>query len=250
MNRTLKRVLGLTGSVVVGLAGAVTFASAAQAHHANVTGTAPCLEADGTWEVTWSVNDWDWKGWDPQLGAGWITGVTSTSDSEIVGDFSLDTTSDDDVFLPYPGETPLSATQVVTDVDAESVTLKVAGEWSNGQTDMGDGHKATVLKPTQECEQPEEPSAETSASAVSDCFAITITASNSNPEALAEFTHPERGRAGDRYPRGRGAARALVPRRRPGFGVLGRGDRRRGRAGRLRMGRPCRLPRVRCDRIL
>lgn len=189
MNRTLKRVLGLTGSVVVGLAGAVTFASAAQAHHPNVEGVAECL-ADGSWQVTWKVAEGDWPGKPDDLTAV-IAGVDPDPDfdSEISGAFSRDTTEGDNVALPDPefGEAPIEATQVIPAGEA-TADLTVNAKWSNGHLDGGSG--ATAYKPKDDCaekpEEPEEP--ETSVSYSSDCFAITITAANHNAEDLAEFT--------------------------------------------------------------
>ncbi|MCC3762129.1 LPXTG cell wall anchor domain-containing protein [Glycomyces sp. TRM65418] len=186
MNRTLKRVLGLTGSVMLGLAGAVTFASAAQAHHPDVTGTPTCLP-DGSWQVEWAVVEGDWHNKPADLEA-WIDTVESDSDAEITGAFTLGTTFGDKVKLPDPelDEAPITATQVL-DAGVESVSLKVATKWSNERTDPGE--PVTVEKPDTGCQpDPEPETPEPALTHHSDCFGITVTVSNGNPEALSTFT--------------------------------------------------------------
>ncbi|WP_199041349.1 LPXTG cell wall anchor domain-containing protein [Glycomyces salinus] len=178
MNRTLKRVLGLTGSVVVGLAGAVTFASAAQAHHPEVSGTADCV--DGNWEVTWTATLIAPPGDDVPDGV--ITAINPTEPA-IDGDLQVGATG--------PHGAAFTGVQTFPG-DTTEASLTVAAEWDyeGDQHDVKDERTGTVeFKGTCEADEEPEPEVpETSVGYSSDCFAITITASNSNPEALAEFT--------------------------------------------------------------
>ncbi|THV31213.1 LPXTG cell wall anchor domain-containing protein [Glycomyces paridis] len=187
MNRTLKRVLGLTASVTLGLAGAVAFASGAQAHHTEVAPTTDCLAADGSWTVTWSATDWAWKSYgDGNLGAGTITKVTSTPDVALNGDIAVGET------LPYPGEGSLTATQTFG-ADVEQATLVIKAEWPNGQKGDNKQYLKTAYKPTQLCEPDDEPStpapvADAQQESWSDCFGLTVWVANLNPDKLATFT--------------------------------------------------------------
>ena len=174
MNRTLKRVLGLTGSVMLGVAGAVTFASAAQAHHVELKGNAVCVEdGSGDWTVTWEATDWTN---DPE-NRGWITAVDSGDlDGEIVVDAEL----------PLLGSgTPLVSTETLTS-DFASASLQIAGKWKNGNTNQG--KLVTVYQPEGGCEPEEEPQPEANFSVWSDCFGVNVEVENKNEEALAEFT--------------------------------------------------------------
>ncbi|WP_030158354.1 LPXTG cell wall anchor domain-containing protein [Glycomyces sp. NRRL B-16210] len=188
MNRTLKRVLGLTASVAIGLVGAVTFASAAQAHHTEATPTTRCLD-DGGWEVTWSVTDWEWKNY-PHFNikeAGEITGVTPSVDVPLVGGIEVGKK------LPYPGsnDTPLTSTQTF-DASVESATLiidaKWKNKWSDNETGNNKGHLQTAYPPAGGCEKPEEPKPEPYIEAWSDCVALYVWVGNGNPDKLATFT--------------------------------------------------------------
>lgn len=178
MNRTLKRVLGLSGSVVLGLAGAVTFASAAQAHHADYWGTSACND-DGTWTVTWEATDGTWPGKDANLTAA----VQSwTVDGEVSGPLFAEGAP-----LPAHGSTEtLKGTQVVSgDVPAVSLALDV--KWSNKKEEPGQPYM--VSQPDGGCDAPEEdPEPGFTIDSEVDCVGIWVEADNTNPEALAEFT--------------------------------------------------------------
>lgn len=175
MNRTLKRVLGLTGSVMLGLAGAVTFASAAQAHHVTYSGVPECTD-DG-WIVKWEATDWegkpaDIKGYVASYEAnGSLTGNLAVADAE----------------LPeFGSSTPLTGTQMMT-LDDETATLILNGRWDNGQTN--EGTPVTVSQPDGGCEgEPADPEPVTAVGSEVDCVGIWVWAENQNPEALEEFT--------------------------------------------------------------
>ncbi|MDA1358034.1 LPXTG cell wall anchor domain-containing protein [Glycomyces luteolus] len=172
MNRTLKRVLGLSGSVVLGLAGAVTFASAAQAHHPTVSGFSTCAK-DGGWTVTWLVEDWEGT----QNATGTITAV--------VGDLD----EDGDIFvgaaLPaYGSEEVLEGTQSFTADQTDEVTLSVSAEWTNGA--KGTTVSLPVGPPMDGCDGEEGPVVGFGGQA--DCVGIEARAWNKNPDDLQEFT--------------------------------------------------------------
>ncbi len=121
MNRTLKRVLGLTGSVALGIAGAVTFASAAQAHHVEIEGITECTP-DGGWTVVWQVTDWN----SDNGSVGTITAVDAelNEGSEIAVD----------AVLPHPtsGNYLEGSQNFASDVTEASI--KVNAKWDNGAT--------------------------------------------------------------------------------------------------------------------
>ncbi|WP_157930565.1 LPXTG cell wall anchor domain-containing protein [Glycomyces xiaoerkulensis] len=177
MNRTLRRVLGLAGSVVVGLGGAVAFASGAQAHHPVVTGEAACTD-DG-WKVTWTVEFVAPTGGEVPIGT--IEEI-DPEDSDLDADL-VDQAG-------YHGDT---VTGVQTfDSSVTEASLKVRAFW-----DYPDDHhwgdvnewsqRGRVTAPS-DCDPDQEPTPEIGLSAQSDCFGIAVTADNNNSEALAEFT--------------------------------------------------------------
>ncbi|MDN3238559.1 LPXTG cell wall anchor domain-containing protein [Glycomyces tritici] len=177
MNRTLKRVLGLSGSVVLGLAGAVTFASAAQAHHSDYWGTSVCNE-DGTWTVTWEATDGTWPGKEDDLTA---TVKSWTVEGDVSGPLFVEGAA-----LPANGSTDtLKGTQVVSG-DVETVSLVLTSKWSNTVEDTGAPY--IVSQPEGGCDTPEEPEPGFVLDSDIDCVGIWVWADNTNPEALAEFT--------------------------------------------------------------
>lgn len=174
MNRTLKRVLGLTGSVALGIAGAVTFASGAQAHHPEIKGITECTP-DGGWTVVWQVTDWD----SDNDAVGTITEVDAefNENSEIVVGAELPAFDSGDYL---EGSQNLTA-----DETTASVTIK--GAWTNGATGERTG---TVSAPEGGCtgEPPAEAEPEYEFGGGSDCVGVYVWADNYNPDALAEFT--------------------------------------------------------------
>lgn len=178
MNRTLKRVLGLAGSVALGVTGALTFASAAQAHHPEVTGTAVCVD-DG-WEVSWEV-----KLVAPPGRDGEITEI-NPAEPEIDGALQVGATAG-------PGEV-LTGTQIY-DSSATEAKLDVTAVWNkdDGKTESKWGKvvKSATGRVTFDgtCneEPPSDPDPEISVHSLSDCFGIYVVANNNSEESLAEF---------------------------------------------------------------
>lgn len=177
MNRTLKRVLGLTGSVILGAAGAVTFASAAQAHHVEVEGITECAP-DGGWTVVWQVTDWT----DSTDASGVITAVDVefNENSEIVVGATL----------PQGEGNYLEGSQTFgEDVESASINLEALWTYKDGHTVPGKG-QGVVSAPEGGCaeEPPAEPEPEVELYGWTDCLGIYVEANNYNEEALAEFT--------------------------------------------------------------
>lgn len=184
MNRTLKRVLGLAGSVALGVVGAVAIGSAAQAHHVEVEWSSECVD-DG-WVVTWEVTDWNSR----NGATGTITKVTA--DGELSGDIV------EGAVLPHPdSDEKLVATQKVGN-DVAKVSLKIDAQWDNKNFGSGQGE---AFQPEGGCEQPVEHESAVAVSAASDCFGIGIVSSNENPDKLAEITYvPSDGEAVSQTP--------------------------------------------------
>jgi LPXTG-motif cell wall-anchored protein len=173
MNRTLKRVLGLAGSAVLGLAGAVTFASAAQAHHVEIEGITECTQ-DGGWTVVWQVTDWASQG----IGAGVIDTVT------VDGEFNEGTEIVAGAELPHPDSGNYLEGSQNFGADVATASITVDASWPNGNTGTG---SALVSAPEGGCEA-EEPRPEAYVDVWTDCFGINVYAWNESEEALAEFT--------------------------------------------------------------
>jgi LPXTG-motif cell wall-anchored protein len=178
MNRTLKRVLGLTGSVMLGVAGAVTFASAAQAHHPTITGITECGQ-DGGWNVTWQVTDWEGT----KDAVGTITAVEGefNEGNEIVVGAVLPANDSGDHLV---GSQDFAA-------DVESATISVSAAWTNTAEGTTEGF---VTAPDEDC-SPEtspspdpEPEPDAAYGYDADCVGIYVWAENYNEDALQEFT--------------------------------------------------------------
>jgi len=174
MNRTLKRVLGLTGSVMLGIAGAVTFASAAQAHHVEIKGITECTP-DGGWTVVWQVTDWN-----SDNGA---VGTITSVDAELNEGSEIK----DGAVLPHPSTGNYLEGSANYGADLESAEITIEAEWDNGVKGNGSG---AVSAPEGGCteEPPAEPEPDVEAGGWSDCFGVYVEAYNYNEEALAEFT--------------------------------------------------------------
>lgn len=180
MNRTLKRVLGLTGSVALGIAGAVTFASGAQAHHPEITGSTECAE-NGDWTVTWKVTDWD----SDNGSTGVITEILEAELNEAseiyVG-----------AELPLYGSSDyLEGSQTFgSDVESASITIKAKWDKDDWNHSVYGERSHTVFAPADGCDEepPAEPEPEFEYGGGSDCVATHVWAENYNPDALAEFT--------------------------------------------------------------
>jgi LPXTG-motif cell wall-anchored protein len=177
MNRTLKRVLGLTGSAVLGVAGAVTFASAAQAHHVVVDGIVECTP-EGGWTVVWQVTDW--------TEATDATGVITAVDAELNENSEIAVAA----VLPKGAGNYLEGSQTFTsDVEYAEINIEALWTYADGTSVPGAG-QGKVSAPEGGCaeEPPADPEPEVEVYGWVDCLGIYVEASNYNEEALAEFT--------------------------------------------------------------
>ena len=52
-----KRAAAIAAGALLGMSGAVALATPASAHHPIIVGSAPCVEADGTWKASWLVTN-------------------------------------------------------------------------------------------------------------------------------------------------------------------------------------------------
>jgi LPXTG-motif cell wall-anchored protein len=177
MNRTLKRVLGLTGSVMLGVAGAVTFASAAQAHHVEFEGTAECVE--GGWIVNWEATDWEGK--PAEIGAGTIDSFEVNA-----GELSGDLAADNAVLPEFGSETPITGVQTLS-LEDTTASLTLNAVWPNNQANSA---SRTVSQPEGGCaeETPEEPEPSFEYGGFYECTSVYAWGENYTEDALAEFT--------------------------------------------------------------
>ncbi|MEU5941606.1 cell wall anchor protein [Micromonospora sp. NPDC047548] len=60
VNKPFRRLLALAGVMLLGMLAALVAASPAAAHHTRVSGAAEC-QPDGTYEITWQVNNGSWE---------------------------------------------------------------------------------------------------------------------------------------------------------------------------------------------
>ncbi len=119
MNRPLKRLLALTGSVFLGTLGAVVLGSPAQAHHNTITASAACAE-DGKIKITWSVENSE----DDKTET--ITAVNKTPSDAITG-IAVGTT----IGKGGTAEGKITGIQLVDD-DTDWASLELKATWSNG----------------------------------------------------------------------------------------------------------------------
>jgi LPXTG-motif cell wall-anchored protein len=53
----LKRTVAVAAGAFIGLAGAFAITGPASAHHPEISGSSSCVNADGTWQVTWTLSN-------------------------------------------------------------------------------------------------------------------------------------------------------------------------------------------------
>ncbi|GAB4047651.1 LPXTG cell wall anchor domain-containing protein [Catellatospora paridis] len=123
----LRRLLAVTGSVTLGLMGAVALASPAQAHHTDPSGFAQCTPTE--WVITWTIKNWD-------------TDLTATVDLVAKPDTPIKSIVDGSNLdgATLPGKSKKNGKWVVGELVGEQrvplstdkVELVVKGTWSNG----------------------------------------------------------------------------------------------------------------------
>ncbi|BCJ54666.1 hypothetical protein Asp14428_61410 [Actinoplanes sp. NBRC 14428] len=140
----LRRTTAVAAGALIGLAGVVAFAAPASAHHPIVSGSASCVNEDGSWQVTWKVANSE------RDLVGKITNVVLTpADSTITG-ITVEAS------LPTAGNGTLEGVQTLPP-SAESADLSVTAEWQRSQLITATrGAERPVQKPTEKC-KPETP---------------------------------------------------------------------------------------------
>lgn len=109
-----RRLLSIAAATVAGLAAALVIASPASAHHIDI-GVSKTCQQDGTWKVTWTVNNSE-----DDL-AGKVTAVALTPAGTTVSNIVVD------AVLPADGS--LVGTQIVPG-DAAGATISVTVHWN------------------------------------------------------------------------------------------------------------------------
>ncbi len=141
----LRRTTAAIGGALIGLTGALVFASPAGAHHPIVSVGTRCASADGSWQVTWHVLNSE------RDVPGKIRELVSDPNVAIDG-FAVGTE------FPVRSGGVIKGTQKF-EAGVESATLMLKGEWvRDGQVIVNDGFHpeaiGRVSKPKKKCDEP------------------------------------------------------------------------------------------------
>ncbi|GIE27362.1 hypothetical protein Ait01nite_004070 [Actinoplanes italicus] len=140
----LRRVAALAAGSLIGIAGAVAFASPALAHHSIVKGSSECI--NGEWVVDWTVN---------AIG----DGKQGREFKWVKVDFSSTTNKIDNADIAvngkwHPSDTELKGKQRVPATE-KSATLAVEAVWNNEARDSDPGKYTVTFEGA--CEAPSTP---------------------------------------------------------------------------------------------
>jgi LPXTG-motif cell wall-anchored protein len=140
----LRRAAALAAGSLIGIAGAVAFASPALAHHSNVSGTSECI--NGEWVVDWKAT---------AIG----DGKQGREFKWVKVEFSSTTNKVDNEDLSvngkwHPSDIPLTGKQRVPGAE-KSATLSVEAVWNNEAKDSQPGTYTVNFSGV--CEKPSEP---------------------------------------------------------------------------------------------
>lgn len=187
MNRlSLRRILSVAAAGVLGLVGAIVFASPASAHHTVLDYVAKC--EDGQWKITWTVTESH-----PTHGKDVPTKMMFHDVTEYVNGSTTSLTGADLAFTNsnptanvYPYNLPGPYTKVQTfPADTTSVALSLLGKWNNGYGETQLQSK-TVNLASNSCGQ-NTPKA--TATYGSNCDGtVNVTLRNDQGPAVAHFT--------------------------------------------------------------
>lgn len=126
----MRRILAAVAAVFVAMMSAVLIAAPAHAHHTTVSGNVAC-GSNGTWVITWRVENWDGGG-------------TATVNGSSRGVVPTGTT--------IANDTAKTFTETVT--AAATISLSVDARWSSGSTATNTGKVLASSFPT-DCAPPE-----------------------------------------------------------------------------------------------
>ncbi|MFE9189142.1 cell wall anchor protein [Micromonospora sp. NPDC007208] len=162
-----RRVAAIAAGALIGLAGVVTFAAPASAHHSEIQVKADCDTATGEWVATWTVKTFapgDVTSYKfSEVSAKTYVGDTA-SDATIVG-----ITATEEKVYPYAVKDAVTATQRL-DAKTTKATLSVRAMWNNEFVD--DQLRSASIEFSGTCakEQPPVPATpKPTANVASDC---------------------------------------------------------------------------------
>ena len=151
----LRRTSTVLGGALMGLVGVATFATPALACHTTITVDNRCVNADGTWVVTWKVQNSE-----PNI-EGHVSDVKTrvrplSSDSGTLTGITVG------AILPKNGDGILTGTQTLP-ASATRTKLLVEGTWQIGNRGIVNTSESNwVTVPTEKCEPTPQPSESTS----------------------------------------------------------------------------------------
>ncbi len=166
----LRRATALVAGSLIGMAGAVAFASPALAHHSEISGSAKCL--DGEWVVDWRVN---------AVGSGeagqkfTFTQVALTPAGTTIDNPNIATG------IELPAGVPLTGKQRIPATTTERwATLTVASEWTSKWGKVTEKYPVTEqVRLRGKCTPPTNPSPSPSASSASPSPSVSSPAPSS-----------------------------------------------------------------------
>jgi LPXTG-motif cell wall-anchored protein len=135
----LRRTTAVIAGTFLGMAGVVAFAAPASAHHPVVVPVSSCVNADGTWQVSWRVTnserdiEGDVVSWSTTARRSTITGLT-------VG-----------AKLPKAGQGELLAEQTNIPAARANANLVVEAHWVRNGKDINESNSGQAPKPTEVC---------------------------------------------------------------------------------------------------
>ena len=149
--KKLRRSATVIGGSFLGLGIAAALATPALACNSTITGVPSCVNADGTWSVTWSVTS------DKSNTAGTIIGVHTTPDNAQLTNIVVDKAHP--VSVPAQGQAPLTGVETLG-ADDTKARLQIVVSYP-----IGDHHKPRPItdsspivdKPSQHCTPPSTP---------------------------------------------------------------------------------------------
>ncbi len=162
-----RHVMAVTASALIGIAGALTLASPASAHHSVVKVTAECDTAAGEWVTTWTVNSYAPEGVHNYRFAKVeaISVVNGTATPFTVDGIAV---SEPGIY-PHPVSTPVVRKARLSG-DATEASLTVKAQWDNEWNEKDDS--SASIKFSESCDKvvtPPPAAANPKATVTADC---------------------------------------------------------------------------------
>jgi len=137
--KTPRRSAAIVAGALVGLGGAVAIAAPASAHHPTVKPESACVNADGTWQVTWAVYNSESD----------LTAVLDSVEIEPAERSSI-TNIATGAILPVSGAGPLTGVQTLNKLTLRA-KLTVQAHWVRDGEDIVQVDTARIARPTEKC---------------------------------------------------------------------------------------------------